>query len=104
MEEEERGIVMVLLADFGLSMFKGVVLVFLWKWFAVPFGLPQIGFFWALGICTGIAMLTGMSKEGILKSIERTDGEKLKASGYGYGIMALLWLFGWIYHLLIGVI
>lgn len=27
-----------------------VVLFILWRWFMVPFGLPQIGFAWALGL------------------------------------------------------
>ena len=37
---------------------RGWALIWLWTWFLVPFGLPQIGFWHACGISLTVAFLT----------------------------------------------
>ena len=93
---------MIAIVHFGLVFFKSLVFMFFWGWFAVPFGLPPIGFFWALGINLGVGLLTLSSRE-ILEEINQADEEKWRAIGLGYIVVAMAWLVGWIYHLLIGV-
>lgn len=41
-----------------LSIIRGFALSYLWGWFIVPFGLPEIGVAWAIGISMIVAYLT----------------------------------------------
>lgn len=43
----------------GAVLFNGFVLLRLWAWFVVPFGLPPLSLPWAIGLCIIVSLAKG---------------------------------------------
>lgn len=52
------GILAVVGLSIVLGLIRGFVLSYLWQWFAVPFGLPEISVIHAWGLSMLVALLT----------------------------------------------
>lgn len=85
-------LVLVILAIPILAIIRGFVLSYLWTWFLVPFGLPEIGVAWAIGISMIIGYLT---HEGTYTG--PADEAWGKFAGHIFSPFLLL-LFGYIVH------
>jgi hypothetical protein len=78
----------------GLMTLRGWVLTYLWKWFIVPLGMPQIGVAHAIGVAVILAYITHNS---YVK--DRFDGEehehvlRIAASLF---LLFMVWLMGFI--------
>lgn len=74
-----------------LVMWRAFALTYLWTWFIVPFGLPEIGLWHAAGISTIISYLT-------YEGAKQEDGWTPVTQAFVYPLFALI--FGYIYHTL----
>lgn len=85
---------------FGISI-QAWTLMALWKWYMVPFGLPSLGYFHALGLTI---LSTYFQKETLATlTTEASKGEDAQAKVFvkGMTIIALTLaclFFGWIIH------
>ncbi|MBI2626116.1 MAG: hypothetical protein HYW69_00810 [Candidatus Nealsonbacteria bacterium] len=82
------------------AVWKGFVLLMLWKWFIVPiFGLPELPLVAAIGVGMVISFLTYQQIES--KSNEDEDKGVHLAKSLGMLILypAIVLFFGWIVHL-----
>lgn len=97
-------LVLVLFVAFPLWVFwASYVTTVLWGWFAVPFGVQQIGIFHA----AGLTLLAGVMTRGYSRSKDipkkRTPSEEFShTAGYVLALIfgpAFVLLFGWLIHL-----
>lgn len=98
---------LVLLISTGLIvLLRGIVIMNLWNWFAVPLGVSMIAFPEALGIGVLVTFLTfriTFTNEELLDSpIYKTPEFKQKKAVYSTVapiVFSLFsWLFGWLIH------
>lgn len=100
-KEEQRAkwvVIIVLLAVVPAIMLRGWILSILWGWFVVPFGLPQIGIAWAIGLATVVSAITPTptgESGGKTKTAKEQLGEVI--SNFLF-LPLLILLFGWIVH------
>ena len=85
-------LIIVLMAIPILAIVRGFVLSYLWTWFLVPFGLPEIGVAWAIGLSMIVAYLT---HEGAYTGPADEAWGKFAGSLFS---PFLLLLFGYIVH------
>jgi hypothetical protein len=71
-------IVLVLFLSFAILTYilNGWALSLLWYWFVVPFGIPEIGISWAIGLGILFSLLTNHNEP---KKNDETDNGKLSA-------------------------
>ena len=71
---------------FTLMVFlRGMVLMFLWKWFMVPLGLPEVGFWLVMGISQTISVFMGIKVDE-----KKAENTKFKDSIKDFAISCLL--------------
>lgn len=77
---------------------RALVLVQMWTWFVVPFGVPSISFWWALGLVM-TATLFASAADGC-----RVDEGKVTSQWIGcciakeIGTPLIILAAGWLYH------
>jgi hypothetical protein len=74
---------------------KGFVIKLLWTWFLVPFGLPQIGIAWAIGLSSVASLFVGIINRGNGQNRSTLQGA---IEGFGVALVfpAIALLVGWI--------
>lgn len=74
---------------------RGYALSVMWKWFAVPLGVPAIGVAHAIGLAAIVAMMAKSYEDNAEN--ERSGNEKL-ARAWAIGLLGPLFalIFGWI--------
>lgn len=78
----------------GFTIYRGWVLSYLWKWFLVPIGFPELSLPQCIGIALAVAFLTHQHQREA--EDKRTDNEKIVA-GVIYVLGPMITLgFGWI--------
>lgn len=80
--------------------FEGYVLAKLWLWFVVPLGAPEIGVLHAAGLSLLLAFAKGTPNPP-------RDKERSAASDLlfvSFTLPATAFVFGWIFHWLMGVL
>lgn len=86
---------------FLVAVLRGWVLTFLWGWFVVPFGVPQIGIAWSIGLAglVGMMMPNNMARPG--EKVERSEALAKFVEVYALLVTMPLTalLCGWITHL-----
>jgi hypothetical protein len=84
-------IILIVAGVVVLSIARGFVLSYLWQWFVVPFGLPNIGVAHAIGISLIVSFLT---YEGA-----KTDNKDVAEAISGPVIqLVVVFAFGWLVH------
>lgn len=74
-----------------LVALRGFVLTIMWKWFIVPLGVVDIGFFHAIGIAMTISIFTQQAQK------EEIDMANAFLSSFALSVIALI--FGFIFQL-----
>jgi len=96
-------VVIVLIIDIPLSLYRGFVFSKLWHWFFVPFGLPEIGTLWGWGIALTIHFLTYQFSAVKESDKEKSTGEKALTGIITSLIMSsIVWVVGAYIHYLMG--
>lgn len=85
-------IIGIFAAIFALVAFRGFVLSYLWAWFLVPLGLPEIGIAHAIGI----AMMMALVAKNVEKEDEKREPtEALTRSTRWFAVAFAGTLFAW---------
>jgi hypothetical protein len=104
MERETKAAAVLMILGFtvlaipAVMILRGWALTWLWLWFAVPFGLPQISISWGIGLAALVSVLGRYgSSEG--KDETKSSGRRM-IDVYAKLIMVPLvgLLIGWIAH------
>jgi hypothetical protein len=80
----------------GMIILKSWVLIVLWEWFIVPFGISSLTIAWALGIFLLVSFLTGNHPDLMKK--ERSDWVVLATTLEELFRMGIVLGIGWIAH------
>ena len=75
-----------------VSLYKAFVFTFLWVWFIVPFGAPELTLMWSMGIILVVTTLTHQYKP--------SDDFQFKDFIHSMIVVSITWGLGWIYHAL----
>ena len=105
MSREEDGgkiamgcLLIIIMIPVGILV-KGFVLVKLWGWFVVPFGLMEINTAHSLGLSTCIALFHGVSSGSSKTDEDETMGKLVGKAVAGLLLAPLFVLFlGWVFH------
>jgi len=82
-------LVLRLIMGFGLTLFGGVVLCDLWRWFVSPLGVPNLTYWQAIGLSILVAMMRSPRTIDVLKSME-ADSEELNKAVWVTSLVAFI--------------
>lgn len=77
---------------------RGITIAFLWLWFVVPLGAPNINLPEALGLSTIIALFTMSTSD--LTAVKEKKVSATESAIYMLVVYMFALIFGYIYHIL----
>jgi hypothetical protein len=90
----------IVLSFIPLAVLNGWALSWLWLWFIVPLGAPQIGIAWSIGISALVGMLRGSNPEPPKpEDFEEAKSRLVKAYSRVITMPLASLLIGWLAHL-----
>lgn len=93
-----------LLWTIGNVLYWPIVAGWIWHWFIVPFGIPDIGYLWMMGLGVAIRFLVLPSKyQEVLFWNEQDDRTKIKAAIYSTMYITYAWGIAYTIHLLMTI-
>jgi len=88
-------LVLRFIVGFGLTLFGGVVLCDLWRWFVSPLGVPNLMYWQAIGLMILVGMMRSLRAIDVLKSMKADSGELSRAMWITHFISFLITLVSW---------